>query len=74
MKLAIFDLDGTLTATTAIDDYCFAKAFLDEFGFAIRTDWDAKTPCDASASILIEDFRNFDFFLNSLMQSLSTSR
>ena len=41
MKLAIFDLDGTLTATTAVDSDCFARAFSDEFGFAIDTNWDA---------------------------------
>jgi phosphoglycolate phosphatase-like HAD superfamily hydrolase len=41
VRLAVFDLDGTLTATTAVDSDCFARAFSDEFGFAIDTDWDA---------------------------------
>ncbi len=26
MKLAVFDLDGTLTATNAVDDECFVRA------------------------------------------------
>jgi phosphoglycolate phosphatase-like HAD superfamily hydrolase len=33
MKYIIFDIDGTLTDTTEIDDKCFTKAIEDTFGF-----------------------------------------
>ncbi len=40
MKLAIFDVDGTLTGTLAIDADCFVRAFADEFDISgIDTDW-----------------------------------
>ena len=40
MKLAIFDIDGTLTETNEIDDKCFVKAFADSHQIKeIDTDW-----------------------------------
>lgn len=40
MKLAIFDVDGTLTRTLAIDADCFVRAFAEEFDITgIDTDW-----------------------------------
>lgn len=40
MKLAIFDIDGTLTATNAVDDECFVKAFAESHQISdIETDW-----------------------------------
>lgn len=33
MKYIIFDIDGTLTDTTAIDDHCYTRAIEDCFGF-----------------------------------------
>ena len=40
MKLAIFDIDGTLTSTYDVDSKCFVKAFADEFQFKeINTNW-----------------------------------
>src|SRR3982750_2655927 len=33
MKYIIFDIDGTLTNTTEIDDQCFTQAIEDTFGF-----------------------------------------
>lgn len=41
MKIALFDIDGTLTASNEIDSICFADAFRDVFGVAIDTDWDS---------------------------------
>jgi beta-phosphoglucomutase-like phosphatase (HAD superfamily) len=41
MPLALFDIDGTLTASNAIDSICFAHAFRDVFGIEIDTDWNA---------------------------------
>ncbi len=40
MKLAIFDIDGTLTKTNDVDSQCFVKAFAEEFGIKdINTNW-----------------------------------
>ncbi len=42
MKLAIFDIDGTLTNTNSVDNECFVKAFAEAFAIAeIDTDWAA---------------------------------
>src|SRR2546430_9561395 len=39
MRIALFDIDGTLTASNAIDSACRADAFHDVFGFRIHTNW-----------------------------------
>jgi beta-phosphoglucomutase-like phosphatase (HAD superfamily) len=39
MPIALFDIDGTLTASNEIDSECRAQAFLDVFGFALNTNW-----------------------------------
>ena len=40
MKLAIFDIDGTLTETNEVDDECFVKAFAASHQVTdIETDW-----------------------------------
>ena len=40
MKLLIFDIDGTLTDTVGIDDYCFKKTFEDLYKIDwTRIDW-----------------------------------
>ena len=40
MKLAIFDIDGTLTQTNDVDSECFIQAFSSEFQIAeINTNW-----------------------------------
>jgi phosphoserine phosphatase len=42
MKLIVFDLDGTLTATNAVDDECFARALHIVFDIdLINTNWTA---------------------------------
>jgi beta-phosphoglucomutase-like phosphatase (HAD superfamily) len=41
MNIALFDIDGTLTASNEIDSICFADAFRDVFGAGIDTDWDS---------------------------------
>jgi beta-phosphoglucomutase-like phosphatase (HAD superfamily) len=41
MPIALFDIDGTLTASNEIDSVCFADAFRDVFGIDIDTNWDA---------------------------------
>jgi phosphoglycolate phosphatase-like HAD superfamily hydrolase len=41
-QLAIFDIDGTLTATNAVDDECFLCAVAEVFGLPVATlDWSA---------------------------------
>lgn len=40
MNLAIFDIDGTLTNTNAVDDECFVKAFAEAHAITnINTNW-----------------------------------
>jgi phosphoglycolate phosphatase-like HAD superfamily hydrolase len=40
MQLVMFDVDGTLTETTNVDEECFVRTFMDVFGFDdIDTDW-----------------------------------
>jgi beta-phosphoglucomutase-like phosphatase (HAD superfamily) len=41
MKIALFDIDGTLTQSNEIDSICFADAFRDVFGVGIDTNWDS---------------------------------
>ena len=40
MTATIFDIDGTLTNTTKVDDKCFIQAFENVFGIDISNqDW-----------------------------------
>lgn len=40
MKLAVFDVDGTLTSTFAVDEECFAQAFGQSLGIdTLNTNW-----------------------------------
>ncbi|MBI3191378.1 MAG: hypothetical protein HYZ36_01850 [Pedosphaera parvula] len=40
MHLVIFDIDGTLTETNAVDADCYVRALAEVFGFAdVDTDW-----------------------------------
>ncbi len=40
MRVILFDIDGTLTATTNADNGCYERAFLTTFGFELpTTDW-----------------------------------
>lgn len=59
MKLAIFDIDGTLTQTNEIDTQCYVKAFAEEFKITgINTNWsDYGHTTDSAISIQIfQDF------------------
>ena len=39
MHLVIFDVDGTLTRTTAVDAACYERTVSESFGIRIDTDW-----------------------------------
>lgn len=40
MKLVVFDLDGTLTGTSAVDETCFVQAFADALNIqSLSTNW-----------------------------------
>jgi len=61
VTLILFDIDGTLTATNAVDAKCYASAFEKVFGFALpTTDWDAHTHCTdcAIAQEAVENHRS----------------
>lgn len=38
MKLVIFDIDGTLTQTSRVDEICFVRAFADTHGISVISD------------------------------------
>ena len=38
MKLVIFDIDGTLTQTSRVDEMCFTRAFADTHGLEVLAD------------------------------------
>lgn len=42
---AIFDLDGTLTATNEVDSSCFVEGVRAEFGFTPNDDWGSYEHC-----------------------------
>ena len=59
MKLAIFDIDGTLTKTNEIDSECFLKAFALEFGITkINTNW-ANYGHTTDSGITLQIFQEF---------------
>jgi phosphoglycolate phosphatase-like HAD superfamily hydrolase len=56
-NLAIFDIDGTLTKTTQIDDRCFVQSFADELGITdLDTNW-SRYPSVCDSGITQHIFR-----------------
>jgi phosphoglycolate phosphatase-like HAD superfamily hydrolase len=55
MNLAIFDIDGTLTESVAVDELCFVQAFRDVLGIgSINTNWlDYAFPTDSGLTLEI---------------------
>jgi len=85
MRIALFDIDGTLTASNEIDSICFADAFRDVFDIEIDTNWDAyehttdrgiatealvRAGRDASPDALTRHRTRFIQLLTSRMRSL----
>ena len=59
MHLVIFDIDGTLTQTTNVDDQCFVQAFVDELGLkGINSDW-SRYPAVCDSGITQNIFRQY---------------
>ncbi len=57
MKLAIFDIDGTLTNTNGVDDECFIKALSEVHAITeINTDW-ATYPHTTDSGITLKVFQ-----------------
>ena len=57
MKLAIFDIDGTLTNTNRVDDECFVKALAEAHAITeIDTDW-ATYPHTTDSGIILHIFQ-----------------
>ena len=66
MKLIIFDIDGTLTDSKAIDDACFVESFKEEFDLDIgELDW-SKFMNVTDTSITTEILRDQSFFYSSI--------
>lgn len=61
MTLIIFDIDGTLTDTTMVDNKCFTKAFLNTFGINIlNQDWSTfenVTDWGITEEIILKDWK-----------------
>jgi phosphoglycolate phosphatase-like HAD superfamily hydrolase len=57
-RLAIFDLDGTLTDTTAVDEECYLEAMSTELGCALNPDWTTYQHC-TDAGIAHEALSDF---------------
>lgn len=58
MKLAIFDIDGTLTNTNRVDGECFVQAFADLYGITdIETDW-SRYPHTTDPAIALQILRD----------------
>jgi len=56
MNLAIFDIDGTLTQTNAVDETCFVQAFADALSIThINTNWMAYQ-CVTDSGIMFQIF------------------
>jgi len=57
MKLAIFDIDGTLTNTNSVDDQCFVQALAEAHAITnISTDW-ASYPHTTDSGIMAHVFQ-----------------
>jgi phosphoglycolate phosphatase-like HAD superfamily hydrolase len=57
VKLAIFDIDGTLTNTNSVDDECFVKALSEAHGITeINRDW-ASYPHTTDSGITLQIFQ-----------------
>ena len=57
MKLAIFDIDGTLTNTNSVDDQCFVQALAETHAITnINTDW-ASYPHTTDSGIMAHVFQ-----------------
>ncbi len=57
MRLVMFDIDGTLTASDVMDGACFVQALHEVFGFAnVNADWSTYRHCSDSG-ILEELFQ-----------------
>jgi phosphoglycolate phosphatase-like HAD superfamily hydrolase len=58
VKLAIFDIDGTLTNTNSVDDECFIKALAEVHAITeISTDW-ASYPHTTDSGITLQIFQD----------------
>jgi len=56
MNLAIFDIDGTLTETNAVDEICFVQAFADAHSITeINTNW-MEYRCVTDSGIMFQIF------------------
>jgi phosphoglycolate phosphatase-like HAD superfamily hydrolase len=84
MRLAIFDVDGTLTRTESVDAAFFIEAFAETFGIrGVNTDWTAYSSATDSAMTreILQEFlgrvpdraeitRHKEQFVHSLEQAL----
>jgi phosphoglycolate phosphatase-like HAD superfamily hydrolase len=59
MKLVIFDIDGTLTQTSRVDEICFTRAFADTHGLEVLTDHWIDCPHVSDSGLMRHLFQHY---------------
>lgn len=59
MKLVIFDIDGTLTQTSRVDEICFTRAFVDTHGLEVLADHWTGCPHVSDSGLMRHLFQHY---------------
>ncbi|MGH9751770.1 MAG: HAD family hydrolase [Blastocatellia bacterium] len=59
MKLVIFDIDGTLTQTSRVDEICFTRAFADTHGLEVLADHWSGCPHVSDSGLMRHLFQHY---------------
>jgi phosphoglycolate phosphatase-like HAD superfamily hydrolase len=59
MKLVIFDIDGTLTQTSRVDEICFTRAFADTHGLQVLADHWTDCPHVSDSGLMSHLFQHY---------------
>jgi phosphoglycolate phosphatase-like HAD superfamily hydrolase len=59
MKLVIFDIDGTLTQTSRVDEICFTRAFADTHGLEVLADHWINCPHVSDSGLMRHLFQHY---------------
>jgi phosphoglycolate phosphatase-like HAD superfamily hydrolase len=59
MKLVIFDIDGTLTQTSRVDEICFTRAFADTHGLEVLADHWIDCPHVSDSGLMRHLFQHY---------------
>ncbi|MBO0861379.1 MAG: haloacid dehalogenase-like hydrolase, partial [Chloracidobacterium sp.] len=59
MKLVIFDIDGTLTQTSRVDEICYTRAFAETHGLEVLADHWADCPYVSDSGVTRHLFQHY---------------